>query len=67
MNKIDEIWIYIVQPRAYGQYFTINLNGIEFIKILNDYAVHLKLIVYQLWKWKSSHLVVFDSLWPHGQ
>ena len=35
--------IYIVQHRDYSQYFIINLNGIQSIKIFNHYVVYLKL------------------------
>ena len=36
---------YTVQHRKYGLYFIITLDGISFIQILNQYVVHLKLIL----------------------
>ena len=44
MGKINKIQEYIVQPREYSQYFIITLNGVQYIKILNHYVAHLKLI-----------------------
>ena len=44
MYKINKVQGYIIQHRAYSQYFIITLNGVLSIKILNHYVAHLKLI-----------------------
>ena len=36
----------LCSPGKYSYYFVITLNGVLSIKILNLYAVHLKLILY---------------------
>lgn len=44
MCKIDKWLGCDVEHRAYTQHFIINIYGLYFIKILNHYAIHLKLI-----------------------
>ena len=35
---------YIIQPGEYSQHSIITINGVESLKIVNHYIVHLKLI-----------------------
>ena len=43
-HKINKLQGYVVQHREYSQYFTIAIHGIQSLKIVNHYAVHLKFI-----------------------
>ena len=43
MYKMNNLQGYIVQYREYSQYVIITMNGIESLKIVNHYIVHLKL------------------------
>ena len=44
MYKINRLQGYIVQHREYDLYFIITINGVQALKIVNYYVVHLKLI-----------------------
>ena len=43
MYKINNLQGHIVQHREYSQYFIITINGVQPLKIVNHYLVHMKL------------------------
>ena len=45
LHKANRVQRYIVQHREHSQYYIITINGVSFIKILNPYVVHWKLIL----------------------
>lgn len=42
--KINKLHGHSIQDRKYSQCFIRTLNGVQVIKILNQYVIHLKLI-----------------------
>ena len=43
LYKVNKLQGHIVQHRDYSQYFVITIKGIQPLKIMNHYVVHLKL------------------------
>ena len=40
-HVLNKLQVYIVQYREYSQYFIITIDGIQSLKIVNHYIIHL--------------------------